>query len=177
MHVALCKAADTVVYILLAGCQDTSLRLAGSMQEANSLRNHSIALRCQGMQVLDGRVGVLEAEASSLSAAELYKKVLPFSGMGPFTAANVLQLLGVFAHARPLPALSLDRCTSWHPGQGTGNRITPVPCSLPNALSAQVIQQVITQRAGCVSTSGKSCKAFDEVLMFFVVYLNEFKGS
>ena len=112
MHGALCKAADTVVYMLLAGCQDTSFRLAGSMQEANSPGNHSIALRCQGMQVLDGKVDVLEAESSSLSAAELYKKVLPFSGMGPFTAANVLQLLGVFTHARPSSARYSHRCTS-----------------------------------------------------------------
>lgn len=42
-----------------------------------------------------GKVAELEAQSDSLSAAELYKKVLPFSGMGPFTAANVLQLLGM----------------------------------------------------------------------------------
>lgn len=46
------------------------------------------------MQVLDGSVSALEAEAGSLGAAELHKRVLPLSGMGPFTAANVLQLLG-----------------------------------------------------------------------------------
>ena len=50
----------------------------------------------QSSQVIDGAVGELEAEAGSLTATELYKRVLPFSGMGPFTAANVLQLLGVF---------------------------------------------------------------------------------
>ena len=47
------------------------------------------------MQVLDGAVSALEADAGSLSAADLYKRVLPLSGMGPFTAANVLQLLGM----------------------------------------------------------------------------------
>ncbi len=51
------------------------------------------------MQVVDGAVDVLEAEAGSLNAADLYKRVLPFSGMGPFTAANVLQLLGVLPYA------------------------------------------------------------------------------
>ena len=48
-------------------------------------------------------VAELETESDSLSAAELYKKVLPFSGMGPFTAANVLQLLGMH---QLLPAIS-----------------------------------------------------------------------
>lgn len=47
------------------------------------------------MQVLDGAVASLQAEVGSLSAAELYKRLLPFAGMGPFTAANVLQLLGL----------------------------------------------------------------------------------
>ena len=55
---------------------------------------------CQ--QVLDGSIAELEAESDSLNAAELYKKVLPFSGMGPFTAANVLQLLGMH---KLLPAI------------------------------------------------------------------------
>ena len=53
--------------------------------------------------MLDGKVAELEAESDSLSAAELYKKVLPFSGMGPFTAANVLQLLGMH---KVLPAIA-----------------------------------------------------------------------
>ena len=44
--------------------------------------------------MLDGKVAELEAHSDSLSAVELYKKVLLFSGMGPFTAAKVLQLLG-----------------------------------------------------------------------------------
>jgi hypothetical protein len=47
------------------------------------------------MQVLDGAAASLEAEVGILSAAELYKRILPFAGMGPFTAANVLQLLGL----------------------------------------------------------------------------------
>ena len=120
------------------------------------------------MQVLDGKVDELEAEASSLSAAELYKKVLPFSGMGPFTAANVLQLLGVFAHAQSLVVLSTHRRTSWPSGQGTGSLVTPVQCSLPLTQSVQVIQQVMIEQAECVFTSGSSCKDVDEVLMFFV---------
>ena len=53
----------------------------------------------QSLQVLDGAVGELESKAGSLTATELYKEVLPFSGMGPFTAANVLQLLGMSSSA------------------------------------------------------------------------------
>ena len=108
-----------------------------------------VALRCQRAQALDGKLDVLEAEASSLSAAELYKKVLPFSGMGPFTAANVLQLLGVFAHARPPFSAVFGPCTSWLSGQATGSCFTLVQCSLPLALSAHVIQQVIAEHVGC----------------------------
>ncbi len=54
------------------------------------------------MQVIDGAVDALEAEAGSLNAADLYKRVLPFSGMGPFTAANVLQLLGMFLYTHEM---------------------------------------------------------------------------
>ena len=62
------------------------------------------ASSCQ--QVLDGSAAELEAESDSLSAAELYKKVLPFSGMGPFTAANVLQLLGMHRLLPAIPSLA-----------------------------------------------------------------------
>ena len=48
----------------------------------------------QFSQVLDGTVGSLSLEEADLDAAVIYKKLLPLSGMGPFTAANVLQLLG-----------------------------------------------------------------------------------
>ena len=56
--------------------------------------------------MLDGKVAELEAESDSLSAAELYKKLLPFSGMGPFTAANVLQLLGMHKSLPAIPSLA-----------------------------------------------------------------------
>lgn len=52
-------------------------------------------------QVVDGTVAALELEAPETDAAALYKKLLPLSGMGPFTAANVLQLLG---HYERVPA-------------------------------------------------------------------------
>ena len=58
------------------------------------------------MQVIDGAVDALEADAGGLNAADLYKRVLPFSGMGPFTAANVLQLLGVLPKAVEACSLS-----------------------------------------------------------------------
>ncbi len=48
----------------------------------------------QFSQVLDGTVGSLGLEEPSQDAAVIYKELLPLSGMGPFTAANVLQLLG-----------------------------------------------------------------------------------
>ena len=69
------------------------------------------------LQVLDGKVAELEAESDSLSAAELYKQVLYFSGMGPFTAANVLQLLGMH---EVLPAIA-----PWR------NALLPVPVAGP----------------------------------------------
>jgi endonuclease III len=47
-------------------------------------------------QFLDGTVLGLRLEEPEPDAAVLYKKLLPLSGMGPFTAANVLQLLGHF---------------------------------------------------------------------------------
>lgn len=50
---------------------------------------------------MDGEVASLEVEGVNLDAAQLYKRVLPLSGMGPFTAANVLQLLG---HYEEIPA-------------------------------------------------------------------------
>ena len=63
------------------------------------------------LQVLDGKVSELEAQSDSLSAAELYKRVLPFSGMGPFTAANVLQLLGRHAVLPAIQSSAQCRCT------------------------------------------------------------------
>ncbi|EIE22161.1 DNA glycosylase [Coccomyxa subellipsoidea C-169] len=47
-------------------------------------------------QFLDGTVSGLALEEPGMDASALYKKLLPLSGMGPFTAANVLQLLGHF---------------------------------------------------------------------------------
>lgn len=61
--------------------------------------------------MLDGSIAELEAESASLSAAELHKKVLPFSGMGPFTAANVLQLLGMHKLLPAIPSLAQCRFT------------------------------------------------------------------
>jgi 3-methyladenine DNA glycosylase/8-oxoguanine DNA glycosylase len=46
--------------------------------------------------VLDGAIAGLELEHAGLGAQQLLNKLLPLSGMGPFTAANVLQLLGHF---------------------------------------------------------------------------------
>ncbi len=48
------------------------------------------------VQFLDGTVSGLALEEPGMDASALYKKLLPLSGMGPFTAANVLQLLGHF---------------------------------------------------------------------------------
>ena len=48
------------------------------------------------LQVMDGAVGALELETSQAEIAELHRALLKLPGMGPFTAANALMLLGRF---------------------------------------------------------------------------------
>lgn len=65
--------------------------------------SHALESCSTWVQVLDGVVGELEAASGTLSAAELYKRVLRLSGMGPFTSSNILQLLGML----PVPCVCL----------------------------------------------------------------------
>ena len=47
-------------------------------------------------QMLDDTVAALELETSALPSEELHRALLRLAGMGPFTAANMLELLGRF---------------------------------------------------------------------------------
>ncbi|CAL8467324.1 g6861 [Coccomyxa elongata] len=91
MNAALCTeigggAFPTPAQVAAAGVEALQSR-CGVGYRAKSI--HGLA-----RQVLDGTVGSLGLEESGVDAAVLYKKLLPLSGMGPFTAANMLQLLG-----------------------------------------------------------------------------------
>ncbi|DBA94148.1 TPA: hypothetical protein ACH3X1_001786 [Trebouxia sp. C0004] len=49
------------------------------------------------MQVVTGEADIDGLEAPALSSEELYQRLLPLPGVGPFTAANMLQLLGHYS--------------------------------------------------------------------------------
>ncbi|KAL0048205.1 hypothetical protein WJX82_009864 [Trebouxia sp. C0006] len=48
-------------------------------------------------QVLTGEADIDGLEAPGLSSEEVYQRLLPLPGVGPFTAANMLQLLGHYS--------------------------------------------------------------------------------
>ena len=91
MNAALCSLND-------AGAFPTPAQIAEAgpeaLQQQCGVGYRARTICALAQQALDGTLGALEEQAGTLPVADLQKALLRLAGMGPFTGANMLELLG-----------------------------------------------------------------------------------